>query len=168
MLVLTPLLKRVKNFKWVLLSHDVFPDNLAVAKNINQKNHIYKLISRYFDWVYGSADKIICIGRDMQNILTLKTQHPDRLYYAPNWVDENDVIPINRAQVNLDIQEGWSDKVVFQFFGNIGPLQGIDNILNAIGQVKSTNAAFVFIGGGASVYKLQQFIHENQNINIKY
>lgn len=168
LLFLMPILKRLKDFKWILLCHDVFPDNLVAMKKVNEEGFIYKIIHRYFSWVYLSTDKIICIGRDMVSVMQNKTGRSHEIFYASNWVDPADVKPISRKQVECFTTGGWDEKVVFQFFGNMGPLQGIDNILEAVSRVKSKNAAFVFIGGGASVNKIKKFIRERQDLHVKY
>jgi len=167
-LFVMPILKMHKNFKWILLCHDVFPDNFAILKKINKETIFYRLICRYFDWVYSSADKIICVGRDMKTVISNKIGCSNQVYYVSNWVNEFDVKPIPRNQVDFFISAGLTQKIVFQFFGNIGPLQNIDNLLRAIALVKSKNAAFVFIGGGLCVKKLLEFISEHQDLDIRY
>jgi glycosyltransferase involved in cell wall biosynthesis len=168
LLFLMPILKWVKGFRWILLAHDVFPDNLIVTGKINFGNIFRKILFWYFNFVYSSANGVICIGRDMRALLAKKVDFENKLHYVSNWVGLNDVEIMDRAKLSLGIEESWADKVVFQFFGNMGPLQGIENILNAILLVESDNAAFVFIGGGSLVHEVQKFISENKLSNVKY
>jgi glycosyltransferase involved in cell wall biosynthesis len=63
---------------------------------------------------------------------------------------------------------GWEEHVVFQFFGNIGRVQGVENLLKAILLVTAKNAAFVFIGGGAMVPAVEKFIKANPSKSIKF
>jgi glycosyltransferase involved in cell wall biosynthesis len=104
----------------------------------------------------------------MQRTIAQKIGRETGIYYASNWVDECDVFKIPRNEVKLFEDCGWTNKVVFQFFGNIGPLQGIDNILSGIKKITAKNAGFVFIGGGAYVAKVKMFIKENPEIDVKY
>lgn len=167
-LAILPLLKKIKKFKWILLLHDIFPDNLAVARKINSKNVLYKLLHNYYEWIYGVPDKIICVGRDMQKTISEKIGKQTSIFYASNWADENDVKKLERSEVKYFEEFGWENKVVFQFFGNIGPLQGIDNITKGIERVTAKNAAFIFIGGGAYVSRIKRFMEANPEIDVKY
>ena len=168
LLALMPILRHLFKFKWVLLVHDVFPENLVAAGVVGLDNKFYKIISRYFSWTYNSADLLICIGRDMQEVLLAKTGGRAKTIFIPNWVEENEVFPMPRSEVEIFEKYRWKDKLVFQFFGNIGRVQGIENILSAITLSRSNNAAFLFIGGGASVPLLKSFIEMHPEKNIKY
>ena len=73
MLLLFAIIKRIKKFELSILVHDVFPEN-AVAANIikNEKSLFYKFIKWMFDKAYSSADKLIVLGRDMEDVITKK------------------------------------------------------------------------------------------------
>jgi hypothetical protein len=167
-LCLLPLLKLFFDFKWVLLVHDVFPENLVAARLIKNNNIIFKLISRYFSWVYSSADTLLCIGRDMQALLNNKTNGEVRTEFVPNWVSADDVYPLNKSDFDFFKDNDWVNCVVFQFFGNIGRVQGIDNILNAISLITVKNAAFVFIGDGVMAPNIRKYMKDNPGKNIRF
>lgn len=167
MLVL-PIIKKFLKFRWLLLVHDVFPENLIPAKIISNKNIFYFFIKKYFDFAYASADKVVVIGRDMKDLVDKKINCHDKTEYIPNWVDPEDVVPILKKDSILINKLEWQNKIVFQFFGNMGRLQGIDNILEAIRKVTHKNAAFLFVGGGFMAPKIKRFIDENADISIAY
>jgi len=167
LLCLMPILKRILRIKWLLLVHDVFPDNIIATGLITKNNIFYKILYYYFSWVYTSPDKLICIGRDMQFVLHEKTNGRAQTILIPNWANEEDVYPLARNRIKLFNDFGWEKHVVFQFFGNIGRVQGIDNLLKAISMVKATNAAFVFIGGGSMTSVVEKYIENNPGKAIK-
>jgi glycosyltransferase involved in cell wall biosynthesis len=156
LLLCIALSKKFIRFKWVLLVHDVFPNNLAAAGILRKSNYFYQFLDSMFTWAYKSADAIIVIGRDMEALFK-KKQITGQLIYQPNWVNKGEIIPINRKQSALIRNLGWDNKVVFQFFGNAGRLQGIDNLLNAITKVMDPRAAFLFIGEGSEFKMIQKF-----------
>ena len=168
MLCLMPVLKILFGFKWVLLVHDVFPDNLLAAGIIKRRNPIFKLAQYYFSWVYAAPDKLLCIGRDMEALLRQKTSGRARTVFVPNWANGDDVYPVSRSELEFFKNHGWKEHVVFQFFGNIGRVQGVDNLLKAIALVTAKNAAFIFIGGGAMVPFLEKFIEAHPSKSIKF
>lgn len=168
LLCLMPVLKRLLGFKWVLLVHDVFPDNLFAAGIFRRRNPIFRLAKYYFSWVYATPDKLICIGRDMEALLHQKTSGRARTIFIPNWANGDDVYPLPRHDLEFFKNHGWEDHVVFQFFGNIGRVQGVDNLLKAISLVTAKNAAFIFIGGGAMAPAVERFIEAHPSKSIKF
>lgn len=168
LLVLFPLLKRIIGFKWVLLVHDVFPENLVPAGIVSVKNPGYRVLSGLFSSIYSSADKLVVIGRDMEELISRKIGRSDGVHFISNWACDKEIYPILREEAPFIREIGWSGKTVFQFFGNIGRLQGVENILAAIKLVESEGAAFIFIGSGALVGKVEDFILNNPNKNIAY
>lgn len=168
LLCLMPFLKRMLGIKWVLLAHDVFPDNLLAARLVSKWNPLFVLVSYYFSWVYASPDKLVCIGRDMQLVLKKKTNGRAQTVFIPNWANGDDVYPLARNKIDLFKDFGWENHVVFQFFGNIGRVQGVNNLLSAISLVTASNAAFVFIGGGAMAPVVEEFIKNNPGKVIEF
>lgn len=170
LLIIIHLLKKIIGFKWVLLVHDVFPENLVAAKIIKQNNLGYKLLKLVFDNVYASADNIIVIGRDMKNLVYDKTNH-NNITVIPSWIDERDIDLQLKSDNSILTELGWqgNQKVVFQFFGNLGRVQGISNFMKAISLMKRVDdAQFIFIGDGVYVDELKSLISESNNENIIY
>ena len=155
--VLRPLIR----FRWVLLVNDVFPENLVPAKLLSSESFIFKIIRYLFDCAYRRADRIIVIGRDMQKLVDKKTDNMGRTRYIPNWVDLDDISVVSKNTYQPFSQTSFEDKVVFQFFGNMGVVQGLDILLAAIAKTNNTKAKFVFIGSGAGIDLVAEFMKTN-------
>ncbi|WP_223515030.1 glycosyltransferase family 4 protein [Pseudomonas sp. GL-R-26] len=168
LLMVIPLLKLIKRFKWGVLVHDVFPENLVPAGIIKSTSRVYPIINLLFSSIYNSAELLIVIGRDMQELVSLKVTNTAKVVFVPNWADEKEVFPLPRHTAPFLHELGWQEKVVFQFFGNIGRVQGIENILDAISLVEDDRAAFIFIGDGALVAKVKEFVKSNPTKNVAY
>lgn len=168
LLLALPITSRLLGFRWALIVHDVYPDNLVPSKILNPNSIFFKLLHRYFDWVYRSAHLVFVIGRDMQKLIEKKIGQKDKIHYIPNWVDENDIQPSSRHDSEIIKNLGWEGKVVFQFFGNLGRVQGIENLLDAIKLVKNPLAAFLFMGGGAKVDLVKDFAANQPDHRVVY
>lgn len=169
LLIPISILKKLIGFKWVLLVHDVFPENLVPAKILTKDNLVYKLLKTVFDSIYASADSIIVIGADMKQLVREKAKS-NNIFVVPNWIDETD-ITVEPKSENIILRElNWdNDKVTFQFFGNIGRVQGISNIFKAIELMKNSDRAqFLFMGEGAYTDELKKLIDNSNNKNIIY
>lgn len=164
LMVLMAILKIFKPFKWYLLVHDVFPQNLVPAGILKKNSIIFKFLNSIFNIVYMQADHIIVIGRDMEKVLREK-KYKKEITVIPNWVDFGEIELLDKSDSPFIKKLNWENDIVFQFFGNIGRVQGIDHLLQAIHLVKNPQAKFLFIGGGSAIDLVNNYINSNQNVN---
>lgn len=169
LLVVMFLAKKIIGFKWVLLVHDVFPENLVAAKVMKKNNFLYKVLKKVFDIFYATPEKLIVIGQDMKDLVDGKTKKTNSIVIQ-NWIDENDIQVESKKENDILKQLKWENETpIFQFFGNIGRVQGVDNILEAIKMIEpSRRPKFLFMGDGAYVNNLTQAIETLNDSNIKY
>ena len=161
-------IKLLKKYKLVVLAHDVFPENLLPAYMHNKKYFfLLQPIIFLFNIAYSNLTALIVIGRDMKEVFLKKIYSNKVLVeYIPNFVDFVDIqMPYLKDEIlKEDIR---NQKITFNFFGNLGPLQGIDNLLNAIYLTKNDNIKFNFIGNGLAEDSIKKFIDNNPTIDIK-
>lgn len=168
LLLLIPVMKIFLGFRWCLLVHDVFPENLVPAGLIKRRGLCYRALGRLFNLIYSRADHMIVIGRDMKELMRKKVGGERRITVIQNWVSDQDVYPESRADSQILSQLGWQDRIVFQFFGNIGRVQGVGNILSAIKLVNCQRAAFLFIGDGSAAKTVKDFVENSPGDNVAY
>ena len=161
--------KKIKKFKWILLVHDVFPENLIAAKVLKQNNIFYKILKFFFDKFYAEADKRIVIGKDMKDLIDVKVSISDSIIIQ-NWIDHHDIEVQEKNKNKILETLGWqSEAPIFYFFGNIGRVQGIKNIIDALELIPAGQRPKVlFIGGGAYEDELKNQIAQLNDQNIQY
>ncbi|WP_151798571.1 glycosyltransferase family 4 protein [Acinetobacter bereziniae] len=161
--------KKMIGFKWVLLVHDVFPENLVAAKVLKKKNFLYKILKKVFDVFYAAPEKLIVIGQDMKNLVDTKTNQNNSIVIQ-NWIDENDIEVEEKSSNEILKKLNWeNESPIFQFFGNIGRVQGVSNIIEAIKLIESSKRPkFLFMGDGAYVEQLNHAIETLNDPNIQY
>lgn len=67
----------------------------------------------------------------------------------PNWAEVDKIFPVNKNDTNMINLLNLQGKFIFQFAGNLGHAQGLNNILDAISLIKNEHLHFLFIGSGA-------------------
>lgn len=167
LVVMLALIKPISKFRWVLLVNDVFPENLISAKIISMNSIFFRFTKWIFDIAYNRADKIIVIGRDMQDIVYSKTSGKVPIEYIPNWIDTLDIDDCEERDLSQNYDKGYKETVVFQFFGNLGIVQGLDILLEAISKTKCRNAKFRFIGGGSGSSLVEEYIMNNTQVDVE-
>lgn len=166
LLLLLPLAKRMVKFEYTILVHDIFPENLAAIGKIKSNSFLYRKMKNIFDYAYSQADAYISIGRDMAEVIKEKVGDNIKTTNIPNWADVDDVFPVAKENTKMIKELGLSKKFVFQFAGNLGHSQGLDNILNAIKLVDNESLHFLFIGTGAKEETIKKFINKNPLDNV--
>lgn len=161
--------KKLLGFKWLLLVHDVFPENLIAAQVLNQKNIFYRLLKLIFDKFYSAADTLIVIGQDMKELIDNKTKKNNSIVIQ-NWIDVKDIDVETKKNNAILTQLEWQDDLpIFQFFGNIGRVQGVAKVLEAIKLIEpSKRPKFIFMGDGAYAKQLESSLIALNDSNVRY
>lgn len=166
LILLMPLVKFFKGIKYKILVHDIFPENLVAIEKMKSTSFFYKLLKVAYDYSYSKADICIAIGRDMKEVLSKKIKKSSEIIVIPNWSDIMDVVPLKKNATKLINKHNLNDKFVFQFAGNLGHAQGLNNIIEAIKLVQNENIHFLFIGSGAMENNIKDFIETNLLKNV--
>ena len=163
----TAFLKQIKGFKWLVVCHDLFPDNL-LPSGVMKKGSLFKVVSKFFSFVYRAPDTIAPIGRDMAEKLVEKGVCRNKIHVVSNWADHTNIFPFPKEKSSIIEGLGWKDNIVFCFFGNMGRTQGISELLDAIDSVRSSDARFLFIGDGSEQNKVRRFVDNEGKKNSYY
>lgn len=150
-------------FQWLVLVHDVFPNNLVPAKVISSSSFLYRILIYLSRKMYSSPNSMICIGRDMKMLLQNKVGNEKDTYYIPNWASTDKIPSLEKSENAIITDLNWQNEIVYQFFGNMGRLQGIDNLLKAIQLSKHKQARYLFIGCGSEADKVQKTVEKINN-----
>ncbi|GAB0157489.1 glycosyltransferase family 4 protein [Chryseobacterium sp. Alg-005] len=171
LILLISILKIVKKIKLIILVHDVFPENTIPAGIIkSEKTFAYKILKNLFDKAYSKANKLIVLGRDMQKVIegkVKKYQSNPAIEIIENWGDTENIYPLAKQNV---FEEGspLTQKIIFQYAGNIGRVQGLLELLEVIKNVKNDRLVFYFVGEGAVKQKMIDYVSLNQMNNVYF
>jgi glycosyltransferase involved in cell wall biosynthesis len=165
---LIAILRTFKRINLVILVHDIFPENLVVAKILNANNIFYKITLHLFNWAYKKADKLIVIGRDMEAFMKNKLgKRCPETVFIPNFVDSNLIKPESKKQNKILKKYDLTEKFVLLFTGNIGRAQDFSNILETMELLKDNDQIhLLIIGDGVNAKYVTQIIKEKNLKNI--
>ena len=147
MVVMMSMLKKKLGFELNILVHDVFPEN---TKPAGLKFPLYRVLKRVFDSAYSKADQLIVIGRDMKVVMEQKVTgftHKPICTIIENWADTEEIKP----------QDFHYGKIVLQYAGNIGRVQGLDKVIANL----TDDVEFHLYGTGAMEESLKKLRHPN-------
>lgn len=164
-LLFMPIVRLFTGCKYHILVHDIFPENLSSLGKVTEGSRFYAFLKKVFDFAYCKADSLISIGNDMSNVLASKVQGKTPIELITNWADVDEVIPQAKEETETyqKIKEFAEEHVLFQFAGNLGKAQGLDNVMAAISKVETDDARFLFVGAGAKLNDIHKFAEEHEN-----
>ena len=143
------LLGRLRGVPFVSNIQDIYPD-VAIRMGVMKNKSViagYKNLERF---VYAHSRAITVISEGFRRNLTAKGVPPDKISVIPNFIDAAFVLPHPRRN-DFSAAQGWDDKFVVLFAGNVGMSQGLDTVLEAAGLLRETpDLLFVIVGNGAA------------------
>ncbi|REJ79303.1 MAG: glycosyltransferase WbuB [Acidobacteria bacterium] len=144
---------RIKRVPYYFLLHDKYPDILVATGNASEGSIAVRLMKLLNKWLYGGAEKIITVGRDMEEAVALEPgADSERIVTIQNWASLEEVSPTERSENELLKELGLLEKFVVLYAGNMGPPQDIESIVQAATKLKedkNEDVHFLFVGAGA-------------------
>ncbi|HMP78157.1 MAG TPA: glycosyltransferase family 4 protein [Pirellulaceae bacterium] len=158
-------LQWARRTRLVCYLQDIYPD-VAVALDKLRDGWLVRLLDRLFYGVYRRADAVVVLSRDMRQHLEAKGIDPAKLHCIPNWMDVSAVVPV-KVDNPLRKLQGWQDRFVVMYSGNLGMSQPWGMLLEAMASLQSeTQIQFALIGGGAAETFLREQIAQRRLANV--
>lgn len=137
------LYKKIHNKKLTLYCFDLWPESLK-SYDIKENSMVFKIMYSISNYIYKNCDKIIISSKPFKeyfvNILHIEA---DKIVY----------IPQHSIDFGANYFQKTNEKIHFLFAGNIGQMQNIECIINAVNQMKEKNKFVVDIVGYGSNYE---------------
>lgn len=155
-------LRKKRDFELNILVHDVFPENTRPA-GLKLPSWAYQFLKNLFDKAYSRADHLIALGRDMKQVLEQKVarfEHNPKVTIIENWADLDIVSPIDMPL--------HPDKFVLEYAGNIGRVQGLQELIEHLKESSNNNLEFHLWGTGAEENRLKEYIQSHKMNNVVF
>ena len=137
----------------VVVSQDVFPE-VAVELGRLDNPVILKMLETAVSGYLKRADRVVAIGQTMSKRLEQKGARRDRLRVIPNWVDVNELAPVERENEWARAHD-LSGKFVVMHSGNVGHAQNLDTLVRAASFLRDLDdLVIVIIGSGARYHEV--------------
>lgn len=152
LIVLMGQLRKHREFCMTMLVHDIYPEGLYTDMNIPQ--WAYRVAFRIFNNSYSKADRLISLGRDMNEVLEkkcLKAKRKPSIETIENWGEVEGIKPVNREQ------DGF---IKIQYAGNIGNAQGVGEMVEYLHEAGNERVLFNIWGTGSAEESIKNRVRE--------
>lgn len=142
------LVKKINHIPMVYNLQDIFPDSMAGTGLAKKGGFLWKIGRVIENFTYLNADKIIVISQDFKKNIMAKGVPEEKIAVVYNWVDEQAVHPVSKADNPLFEEFGLArEKFTVVYAGNLGKAQNISIVVDAAKQLPDIQFAIFGTGG---------------------
>lgn len=143
-----PIVRLFRKKPVVYNAQDLFPETLSGTGLAKQGGLLWKIGMWVSNVTFRNSDKIIAISEDIKRSIVARGVPEDKVIVVYNWVDENAVQPVAKADNPLFEEFGLDrEKFTVVYAGNLGNAQNISIILDAAGLLPEVQFAVFGTGG---------------------
>lgn len=162
----------LRRAKVSLLVYDVFPENGVPAGVVSARSPVLWALQRLYHPLYRQVHSIVVLGRDMADkVRELGGPGCAPVTVASHWADLDDVRPLGPDEASLRADFGIEpERFVFLFAGNLGRVQGLDTVVEAMAALRGQDhLVALFVGAGAGQARLKSAIaaHDLHNVLVR-
>lgn len=153
--------------KLVFVSYDLYPELALRTGALKPGSSVSRLMKHINEAVYPKLDAVVALSSEMKAFLTgNRTIDPKKITVIPNWYADNGE-PCRDLTENRFARE-LGNKFVVSYFGNMGTVQDVDTILDAIRLLRDDGSIFfLFAGHGNKMEALKKAITEENLRNAR-
>ena len=120
------------------------------------------------------ADKVIVVGRDMQETLSnrFNNKNVPCNVFINNWINEKEIYPLpedNEKVTAFKKRYDLDNKTVIMYSGNIGLYYDLENLIKVVGRFKDRDdVVFSFVGDGSKKKDIEAYVNEQELKNVQF
>lgn len=149
-----PAIKYKKKFKKNLVIYclDLWPESL-VSGGIKKDTFVYNVFKMISKRIYKQADSIHISSRQFTKYFNDVLNVKKKFIYNPQYAVDTSTTIIEKSPYD-------SKKINITFTGNIGEMQSLDTVINAMSIIESDNVQLNIIGDGSQLETLKKLVED--------
>jgi glycosyltransferase involved in cell wall biosynthesis len=164
------IIKKLRNQRYLVLVHDLWPELPANTAMIKKGGLLYKIIDFLMITSIMHASGIIAISDKMKERILYKVpEKKNNIYVIHNWADADRLFPVekikNRGFEDLEL----NNKKIVMYSGNLGRYQPLEIMICAANELRDRkDILFLFVGNGGKKLKIQNMAKNINLNNVKF
>lgn len=151
--------------KLIFVAYDLYPEVATVTKTLGEGNPICRLMNHINRCICRRADRIVALSSEMKSYILGHRDYPEQaVRVIPNWYADHGVITSNRE--NNPFRDVTKGRFTVSYFGNMGTMQDMQTILEAVRELQNEDVFFLFAGHGNKMEALKETVQAEGIENI--
>ena len=158
--------KALFDTKLVFVAYDLYPEVATVTKTLGEGNPICRLMNHINRCICRRADRIVALSSEMKAYILAHRDYPENaVKIIPNWYADHG--PMAPDRENNPFRQVTKDRFTVSYFGNMGTMQDMQTILQAVRELRNEDVFFLFAGHGNKMEALRDTVQAEGIDNIK-
>ncbi len=133
----------------VIHIQDIYPESLTNKIPFLGKI-LLNLLLPFDKIILQNSNRIVAISENMAKYLAITRKIPrDKINVINNWQDEKPFLEVGILIKDIKSDDSLNNIYTFMFLGNIGPIAGIEFIINTFVKLRSDNIRLIIAGSGS-------------------
>jgi len=144
-------LARAKRVPFVFEVRDLWPESLSAVGMGNDQSMLHGVLAKVAGFLYRQSDKIVVVTPAFKDHLIKKWKVPaEKIAVVTNGV-ETELFSPDKASTSLRQELGVEGKFIACYIGTMGMAHGLETLLEAASELKTTvpQVFFLLVGDGA-------------------
>ncbi len=140
----------------------------AFDMNLIKNKFLKRITQKWEKNLINSFDVVSTISPDMLKKIELKKIKKEKLFYMPNWVDLNEIYPLN-SEIKNKFRERYSpskEKITILYSGTMNKKQGLNVLAEIIQYFEKFNIFWLLVGEGPEKETLIKNLQNLKNFKI--
>lgn len=151
--------------KLIFVAYDLYPEVATVTKTLGTGNPICRLMNHINRCICRRADRIVALSSEMKSYILGHRDYPEQaVRVIPNWYADQGVITGNRE--NNPFRDVTKGRFTVAYFGNMGTMQDMKTLLEAVRELRGEDVFFLFAGHGNKMEALKETVQAEGIENI--
>ena len=166
------ILRKIKDKPIVTNVQDLYPESFFTKMNYN---FVYNMLNFFFlldKYIANKSTHLTVISDSLRQVYIKNRKISEsKISTIHNWQDESQfkMISLTHEQIidkySLHI---LNENFVFMYLGNIGPVAGVETIIEAFCQLENPNTVLVIAGAGSQREKCQLLANDLKASNVVF
>ncbi len=158
---LTVWAKKLFGTKLIFVAYDLYPEMAVRTNTLRDGSIICRLMDHINRRVYPNADAVVALSSEMREfILKNRSISPEKIHVIPNWYADQE--PAACVKSENPFSKITGGRFTVAYFGNMGTLQDMETITQAVRLLKGEDVFFLFAGHGNKFQKVKDFLEAEQ------
>lgn len=141
---------------------DVYPESLTNKMSGILGKVVKALVLPMDKYILRNCNRVVAISEKMKTFLSrTRNIEEQKIAVVINWQDEKDFLDYQNKSIENDLHP-----FTFMYMGNIGPVAGVELLIDAFVKTELKDARLVIAGSGSMKEKLKNHAAHHNNIEF--
>lgn len=153
-----------KNIPIIIHVQDIYPESLTNKISV-LGTVLHSLLLPIDKYILQNATHVITISENMKQYLA-KTRNikREKITVVQNWQDDSEFVSFS----STPLADSDTSLFTFMYLGNIGPVAGVDVLIDAFANARLTNSRLIIAGSGSMKEHLIQKAQQLKDCKIEF